>query len=50
MKLPIIVNGKTFYMDFKEWKREKEWRRSAEKAFPPKTWKELLGKYSLKKT
>lgn len=34
MKLPIIVNGKTLYMDFDDWKREKEWREESEKHFP----------------
>lgn len=34
MKLPIIVNGKTLYMDFDDWKREKEWREEREKHFP----------------
>jgi hypothetical protein len=35
MKLPIIVNGKTLYIDFDDWKKEKEWREEREK-YPPK--------------
>ena len=34
MRLPIIVNGKTFYMDEDDWERERKWREEADRHFP----------------
>lgn len=34
MKLPIKVNGKTYYMDSEDWKLEQEWREERMRNFP----------------
>ena len=44
-KIPIIIGGKTYYMEEETWKKEEEWRKQMEKELP-KIFRKALGKWN----